>query len=112
MGASSIPTVFELAGALRRIHHAHARRRARERFGLDANAVARIEDAIRDGPPAGRIELFRGRIDHHAVYAVRLDQRWYPVVFDTFTASVVSFPPMRMLFKYKHEIEEKGRAPC
>jgi hypothetical protein len=100
------------ARSWRGYHHDHARRRARERYGLDATAVARIEAVIRDGTACDRIELFRPKHGvSHAVYAVRLDQRWYPVIFDVYNAMAVSFPPVRMLIKYRHEIESQGTKP-
>jgi hypothetical protein len=73
----------------------HARRRARQRYALALTSAAlrAVEARIRAGGP-GCVRL---RLDHdhagRALYGVKLDGLWYPVIYDHAVAVAVTFLP-------------------
>lgn len=80
----------------------HAMRRASERFGLDFDAAsfAEFESIVRAGASEICRPLKPDYHEHRTLYGVQLGGKWYPVVFDDATDSIVTFPPERALWPY------------
>ena len=86
-------------------NRAHAARRADERHDLGPEEVASIESMVRGNHPDAR--PLRTDADHpdRLLYAVKWAGRWVPVVYDTLTASVVTFLPGHAIDRYRNVID-------
>jgi hypothetical protein len=95
-------------------NRAHARRRAAERYGMDlARAdIDAIEAAIRDGDPAAVPLGYAHRKKARLLFGLRRAGRWYPVVFDAATDSIITFLSERALDPYRAKLEAVTPAPA